>query len=76
MSEKKRIKGAMTVAEILELYPNTMEVFSDWGLGCAHCHIGEVESLEDGAFAHGFGEDEVEALLEELNEAAEIESVK
>lgn len=60
----------MTVAEILELYPSTLEVLSDWGLGCAHCHIGEVESIEDGVRAHGFDDEEVESLLEELNEAA------
>jgi len=73
MTEKKLITGDMTIQEIVELYPLTMEVFAEWGLGCATCHIGAFETLEEGAIAHGFLPEEVNDILEDLNTMAEEE---
>lgn len=63
----------MTIQEIIELYPFTMEVFAEWGLGCATCHIGAFETIEEGAIAHGFTAEEVEDILDDLNTMAEEE---
>lgn len=76
MKKRNLVTGDMTIQEIIELYPDTMEVFADWGLGCATCHIGAVETLEDGALAHGFSMEEVNDLIDELNEVANIMSRK
>lgn len=70
MTKKKLVTGGMTIQEVIELYPDTMEVFADWGLGCATCHIGAIETLEDGALAHGFAPEEVEDLIDELDTVA------
>ena len=74
LSEKKFITGEMTIAEILELYPSTMEILAEWALGCAGCHIGEIETIAEGAAAHGFDDEEIENLLEELNDAAALDA--
>ena len=71
-----RITGEMTVAEVIELYPEAADVLADWGLGCAMCAIGQVETLAEGAFSHGFSAEQVENLLAELNEAAEEEAAE
>lgn len=71
MTKKRKITGDMTVQDILTLYPETHEVFMDWGLHCATCFVGAFESIEDGARAHGFTEEEVIELMDDLNVCAE-----
>jgi hybrid cluster-associated redox disulfide protein len=73
MTKKKLITGEMTIQEIIELYPFTMEIFAEWGLGCATCHIGAFETVEEGALAHGFSAEEVDEILDDLNTMAEEE---
>jgi len=70
---KKLVTNDMTIAEIIELYPMTAEVFTDWGLNCAMCHIGAIETIEEGALAHGFSSNEVTSIIEEINEVANEE---
>ena len=72
MSDNKiYVTGAMTVAEVVELYPPTGEILADWGLGCAMCSIGQIETLEEGILAHGFSTEDCTTLIEELNETAQ-----
>jgi hybrid cluster-associated redox disulfide protein len=73
MKKRNLITGDMTIQEAITLYPMIMEVFAAWGLGCAACHIGAIETIEEGAISHGFSPEEVENLIEELNEAANNE---
>lgn len=71
MAKKKTlVTGDMTVQEIVELYPMTVEVLAEWGLGCSTCHIGMIETIEEGALAHGFMPEEVEEIVSDLNEIA------
>ncbi len=70
MGEQILVTGEMTIQEIIDLYPLTMEVFAEWGLGCATCHIGAIETLEEGALAHGFAPEEVEEIISDLNDIA------
>ncbi len=68
--EKVFVTGDMTVQEIVDLYPMTVEVLTEWGLGCSTCHIGAIETIEEGALAHGFTEEEVQEIVHDLNEIA------
>lgn len=70
---KQLVTGDMTVQEIVELYPLTVEVLAEWGLGCSSCHIGAIETIEEGALAHGFTPEEVEEIVNDLNEMANRE---
>ena len=67
---KTLVTGEMTVAEVVELYPPTGEILADWGLGCAMCSIGQIETLAEGILAHGFSLEDLHTLIEELNETA------
>jgi hybrid cluster-associated redox disulfide protein len=57
----------MGIVEIVTNYPNTAEIFRNYGMGCIGCMASRFENLEQGALAHGI---DVDALLKDLNEAA------
>jgi len=61
------ITKTMTIAEIIRKNPKSLEIFLKFGLGCAGCGLGSVETLEEGALAHGLSESEVEDLIKLLN---------
>lgn len=54
----------MSIGEVVQKYPSTIEVFLRHGLMCFGCVIARFESLEQGALAHGI---DVESLLQDLN---------
>lgn len=67
MAEKK-IKREMSIATVVENYPETINVFLAHGLHCIGCGVAEFENIEQGALAHGI---DVEKLIEDLNKAVE-----
>ena len=61
-----KITKDMKISEILEKHPELREVFIEKGLMCAICHMSTLETLEQGAQAHGM---DVNKLLKDLNNA-------
>ena len=64
IGETNMITKDMTIGEIVRLYPQTLEVFSRFGLDCFECQVAEFEQLEHGAGVHKV---DVDKLLVELN---------
>lgn len=64
MTETKVTKD-MSIIEIVQTYPETIEVFAKHGLGCIGCAAARFENLEAGAKVHGIDPDK---LVEEINE--------
>lgn len=62
-TDDKIIKN-MSVASVIKKYPQTLEVFFDYGLHCVGCAAAEFDTLESGAKAHGIN---LEHLLHDLN---------
>ena len=60
------ITKEMSIAEIVQKYPDTVRVFLNHGLMCIGCAAARFENLEQGATAHGLN---VEALVKDLNAA-------
>jgi hybrid cluster-associated redox disulfide protein len=58
------ITKEMTISEILRRYPETLPVFTRYGLDCYDCQIAEFEELEHGASVHKV---DINALIAELN---------
>lgn len=56
----------MGLLEIVQKYPETIEVFQRYGLGCLGCAAARFENLEAGAKVHGI---DVEKMVEDLNTA-------
>lgn len=65
MSEKK-ITKEMGIIDVVQQYPETLDVFQKNGLGCIGCAAARFENLEAGAKVHGLDPDK---FVEELNEA-------
>lgn len=56
----------MGIIEIVTKYPNTVDVFAKYGMGCIGCMASRFENLEQGALAHGI---DVDAMVKDLNAA-------
>lgn len=56
----------MNIIEIVEKYPESVEVFTSYGMGCFGWMAARFENLEQGALAHGI---DVDSLVEDLNKA-------
>ena len=65
MSENK-ITKEMSIIDIAQQYPESLEVFSRFGLGCIGCAASRYENLEAGAKVHGI---DPQILVDELNKA-------
>lgn len=56
----------MGIMEVVQQYPQTVEVFANSGMGCIGCAAARFENIEQGASAHGI---DVDKLMEALNKA-------
>lgn len=59
----------MRVIDIVTLVPQAADVMATWGLHCSGCAVGGLESLEEGCKAHGYGDEDIKLLLEDIEEA-------
>ena len=53
------------IIEAVQKYPQILEVFQQYGLGCVGCMAAHFETIGQGAGAHGI---DVDALIADLNE--------
>lgn len=58
----------MRVAEIITLFPGARDIMAEWGLHCSSCSLGGMETLAEGCRMHGYDDDDLTALLADLNE--------
>jgi len=61
----------MPIGEVVETYPQTIEVFLRHGLMCVGCAVARFENIEQGAVAHGI---DVAPLVQDLNAAVAPET--
>lgn len=62
-----KITKDLTISQVLEMSPDTANVFVKNGMHCLGCFIASGETVEQAAEAHGIKIDE---LLKELNTVA------
>ena len=63
-----KITKDMGLIEIVQNYPETIEVFQKYGLGCIGCAAARFENLEAGAKVHGIDVDEMVDAMNEILE--------
>ncbi|KPU45727.1 hypothetical protein OXPF_09610 [Oxobacter pfennigii] len=61
------ITKEMSITDIVEQYPKTIEVLLGYGMHCFGCMAARFENIEEGALAHGI---DVDKLMIDLNKAA------
>ena len=54
----------MGILEVVQKYPDTVDVFVNSGMGCLGCAASHFENIEQGAMAHGI---DVDQLIKDLN---------
>ena len=59
-----KITKDMAIGEVISKHPESVEVFLKNGLGCIGCGMAQLESVEQGAKAHGI---DVKKLISDLN---------
>ncbi len=60
----EKITKEMTIEQVVSKYPNTIETFFRYGMGCIGCQAAMFENIEQGALVHGI---DVDKLIEDLN---------
>ncbi len=63
----KEITKEMGIGEIIMNKPEAIEVLLEFGLGCFGCILSEMESLEQGALAHGMSSETIKKIVDEIN---------
>lgn len=61
-----KITKEMGITEVVQEYPETIDIFLSFGMACIGCAAAAYESIEQGANAHGV---DSEQLVKSLNEA-------
>lgn len=59
----KGITKDMTFAEALQKYPDSAKIFFENGMTCIGCPFAAMETIEQGAKAHGINSDKLIAAL-------------
>lgn len=59
-----KVTKEMSIIEIVQNYPESLEIFAKYGLGCIGCAAARFENLEAGAKVHGVDPDK---MVEEIN---------
>ena len=64
-----KVTKDMGILDIVQNYPESLEVFQKYGMGCIGCAAARFENLEAGAKVHGIDPDamvaDINALIEE-----------
>lgn len=59
------ISKDMSIIEVVQKFPETVDVFRNFGMGCLGCAAARFENIEQGANAHGI---DIDALIAALNQ--------
>jgi hybrid cluster-associated redox disulfide protein len=57
----------MTIASVVDRWPDSARIFARYTLGCASCAISKSETIAQAAAGHGAGRVKLEDLISELN---------
>lgn len=60
---KAKVTKDMNIREVLQDYPQVLEVFLDHEIGCIGCQAADFESIEEGVAMHGIDADKFVQLL-------------
>jgi hybrid cluster-associated redox disulfide protein len=60
----------MTFGELIKKVPKAGAILAAYGLHCIGCHIATIETLEQGARAHGLSDEDIKRMVMELNQVA------
>lgn len=62
----KKISPQMTFSELLNEIPEAAEVLMESGMHCFGCPMSQMETLEQGALAHGMTKKQIAELIKKI----------
>lgn len=65
----------MTISEVIEKYPSTIETLLMTGVHCIGCHVSYFETLEQGMKGHGMTDEEIDDVIKEMNKIVQEENL-
>ncbi len=66
---KQFVTKDMTIADVVNKYPQAGIVMTAHGLHCVGCGVSPIETVEAGCKGHGWTDEQIDAMLEKVNEA-------
>ena len=63
---KQRVNADWTVEELLSFHPQTAEVLAEWGIHCAVCSVGGVDTLQEAGRLHGMSGEDMKQFLTDI----------
>ena len=69
------ITKEMTIADVIEKYPSTIETLLMSGVQCIGCHVSYSETLEEGFKEHEMGDEEIDEIINKLNKVVSNENI-
>jgi len=66
-----KVHKDMVVGEVVGMFPEAADIITSYGLHCVGCHANAYETLEQGLLGHGYTQDHLKGLIDELNEYLE-----
>lgn len=71
MSKTPTVTRDMIIGDIVAMFPDAAEILLSYGIHCVGCYANAFETLEQGLLGHGYTEDQLQELINELNEYAQ-----
>jgi hybrid cluster-associated redox disulfide protein len=71
-TEILQFTGQEFIANILDRMPEAQEILLSHGLSCVGCHVNVYETLEQGCLGHGMSTQDLELILADLNDGAQM----
>ncbi len=68
-NKKTTITKDMLIGDIVNKYPQSVEIMLGHGMQCIGCHVATWETLEQGAAGHGIN---VNQLVEDINKKLKV----
>lgn len=71
MKEKKKINKDMLIIDLVESYPELINVLVEkYDFHCVGCQMATSESLAEGAKVHGMDKEAIEKMIKDLEKKA------
>ena len=62
-----KITKKTKIGKLISENPENAETLIGAGMGCVHCPMAQMETIEEGCLGHGMSKKEINKLIEELN---------
>lgn len=68
-----KVTKDMLIADVVRKYPSSVEIMLKHGLHCFGCGVSLYETIEQGTLGHGMSDEQMNALIDDLNKDIEDE---